>query len=795
MKTDEEGVSMENKAIFHSIERNIISLLNYKSMLLIHFVGFFLGRAGILDTLTPFGIGFYAAVILYNKRYFTVALAIMAGTISTQGMLGSLHYGITLVVIAILYKYVLNLRKSKTIVISIISSVIYAITASFFLLLDKYYIYDQIMVLFEALVILAVVFISSYAIPVALQPTARKRLTPEEIICVAILMALVLSGINHIQVAGVSIKNLLGILITIIFAYNSGASVGAAVGITIGLIGSMSNTGMPPIIIAIYGFSGLLAGIFKELGKAGSAFGFLLGNTILTFYINGYYEIFIQLKEVLFAFLLFLIIPAGVLKNLGKYSNSLAPAYGRKSYGEVMKQRIHEKLWDFSDTFFELSSTFDNMVQQVETFDNQDLSRLIERVAEGVCLDCGMRRSCWDKSFMNTYKGIEDLLLLIETREELDCNDLPQHIQKRCIKMKTLVQKAAALYEVSRINLTWRKKLMESRELVGQQLKGVAQGIQQLAKEVNDNIYFDTQLEEAIYIALDKEGLPVSNLMVSSGDRGNLEISIERKRCFKKDECSSSYIPIVSEVTGVPMIKKGHSCNIDFDNNSCRFLFVEANHFSSVTKVAQVTKEGNFLSGDTYSFIELKDSQYMIALSDGMGTGEKAHSQSTATIAMLEKMMEAGFNQEMAVKTVNSMLMLKATNEIFSTIDMAVINLHKAMVNYVKIGCAPSYIKRRDGKIQTIPSTSLPIGILSDIEIQEKQYQLQDGDLLIMVSDGILEVNTQEGENWLTDYLTTIYTLNPQEMADKILHKALQFTNNRPEDDMTVLVTKIWKNI
>ncbi|WP_192929643.1 stage II sporulation protein E [Alkaliphilus serpentinus] len=786
---------MENKAILHSIEKNISTLLNYKNMIFLHFIGFFMGRAGILDSLAPFGIGFYVAIILFNKRYFSVALAIMAGTISTQGLMGSLQYGISIVVISILYKYVLNLRKTKIIKISILSSIIYAMVASTFLILNKYYIYDQLMILFEALVILAIVFISSYAIPATLQSIKRKRLATEEVICVAIIMALVLSGIKDFNIAGLSIKNVLSILITVLFAYNGGASIGAAVGITIGLIGSMSNSGMPPVVIAIYGFSGLLAGIFRELGRAGSAFGFLLGNTILTFYINGYYEIFIQLKEVLLSFIMFLIIPAGVIKNLQRYTSSLAPVHGGRGYGEVMKQRIHDKLWDFSDTFFELSSTFENMVQQVEAFDNQDLSRLIERVAEGVCLECGMRRSCWDKGFMTTYKSIENLLLLIETKEEIGLEELPDHIKKRCVKAKALVQKAAALYELSRINLTWRKKLMESRELVGQQLKGVAQGIQQLAKEVNNNIYFDTRLEEALYIALDKVGLPATNIMVTHDESNFLEVTVERKRCFKREECSSSYIPIMSEIIGAPMIKKTQSCNIDFDNNLCKFVLVEANQYSAITKVAQVTKEGNFLSGDTYSFIDLRDHQYMVALSDGMGTGEKAHSQSTATISMLEKMMEAGFNQEMAIKTVNSMLILKASNEIFSTIDMVVLNLHNGMANYVKIGCVSSYIKKRDGKVHTIPSSSLPIGILSEIEIQERQCQLSDGDLLIMISDGILEVNKEGRDEWLFDYISSIHTLNPQEMADKILHRALQFTNNIPEDDMTVLVTKVWRNI
>ena len=176
-----------------------------------------------------------------------------------------------------------------------------------------------------------------------------------------------------------------------------------------------------------------------------------------------------------------------------------------------------------------------------------------------------------------------------------------------------------------------------------------------------------------------------------------------------------------------------------------------------------------------------------------MGTGDKAHIQSSSTIDMLEKMMEAGFHRDIAIKTINSILMLKSSDEMFASLDMALVDLHKGTADFVKIGSAPSFIKRHNGRTDVITASTLPIGILTDIQIEGNIQKLEDGDLIITISDGIIDSNKKLGERWLINYLENNKSLNPQEIADGILHTALKFTKNIPVDDMTVLVTKIWE--
>ena len=463
-----------------------------------------------------------------------------------------------------------------------------------------------------------------------------------------------------------------------------------------------------------------------------------------------------------------------------------------RTHSDRMRQLTYQKLKEYATTFGELSATFEKISEKHEFYDKEDLSKLIEKVANRACYNCGMKRSCWDQNFNVTYQGILDMFIYIEEKGVLKYDSLPKTMKRRCIRPKAIIENVAHLYEFSHLNTIWKQRLIESRELVGDQLGGVAKILGELATDINEELEFDIDLEDAIHVALDKAGLSVKNIMVSNSAEGNLEIVIDKKPYFNKNICKDKFISIVSEAAGTRLVSKTRNCDTE-DKKGCSLTLVEAERYAALTRSAVATRVDSELSGDSYTFMNLKNGQYMAALSDGMGTGDKAHIQSSNTIDMLEKMMEAGFHRDIAIKTINSILMLKSSDEMFASLDMALIDLHKGAVDFIKVGSAPSFIKRHNGKIEEITASTLPIGILTDIQIEGNVQKLEDGDLIITVSDGIIDSNKELGEKWLIQYLKNNRSLNPQEIADGILHTALRFTQNIPADDMTVLVTKVWE--
>ncbi len=193
------------------------------------------------------------------------------------------------------------------------------------------------------------------------------------------------------------------------------------------------------------------------------------------------------------------------------------------------------------------------------------------------------------------------------------------------------------------------------------------------------------------------------------------------------------------------------------------------------------------VSGDSYICADLKDGDYMIALSDGMGKGESASRESALTITSLYNLMKAGFDVELALKTINSLLLFKSTEEIFSTVDLGLFNKVSGKIKFFKIGAAATFIKRGE-KVETIKVSALPMGIVDSIRISQIELQARRGDEIIIVSDGITEADRADGQmEWIRETIEHIRSRDPQTMSDLIINKAVERYGLKEKDDMTVI--------
>ncbi len=165
-------------------------------------------------------------------------------------------------------------------------------------------------------------------------------------------------------------------------------------------------------------------------------------------------------------------------------------------------------------------------------------------------------------------------------------------------------------------------------------------------------------------------------------------------------------------------------------------------------------------------------------------------------INLLEKFLEAKFDKELALKTINSILMLKSNDEMCTTLDISMIDLYSGKLQLIKTGAPATFIKKKD-RVEVINSQSLPVGILEDVDFTIYEEYLEDGDIIIMMSDGVLEANAKvdNTERWIKDLIAGIGSLNPKIIAEEIIKVASELTADENRDDMTVLVTKVWKTV
>lgn len=772
-----------------SKQKKVNNLFNFDSQQVLYVIlAFFIGRANILDKLTPFGISFIAAYIILGKLNIFVLISTILGIFTFHGLKG-MDYFIAIIVMSLLFNNSDRLKNLSIISSSIASSILFTIVKFAFILISKpIFIYDIFTILFEGIVVFALTYIFCHSLSME---SSEMRYSSESLICGIITLSLMLTGMQNMSIAGLSIKRILSILIILYLGFSEGAFVGGVAGISLGLISYISQPEMP-FILSIYGLAGMLTGLFKDLGKLGSSLGFLLGNWIISFYINGFGTSFIKPWELGLAIILFFLL-YNVLNNY--FSGYMEVALGRmkeKSYSQRKDEITINRLKEISKVFGELSATFKSAAKYEKKFDAEKIYKLIDDIANSLCANCGMRKFCWEEDFHTTYNLIYNTISLMEENKCITEDNLPPSIKDYCINKDKVIEIMRNHFNIFETNAMWEKKLLENRQLVSEQLKEVGNIIEKTIKDIYTKPIFKDDMEEEIYANLKNKKIDVKNVVVVELDENKLEIYIDVDKAYKEKNSQENIERIVTDTIGTPL-------KVDFvldrpKNEGKRFKLIRSNRYSALTEVATRANDYNNISGDNYTFGE-GDNNYFVALSDGMGTGKRAKDESNTAIELLESFLEAKFDKELTLKTINSILMLKSNDEIFTTFDISLLDLYSGKLQVIKMGAPATFIKRKN-EVKIINSQSLPVGILKDVDFNIYEEYLEDGDIIIMMSDGVLEANRniENVEKWMKDIIKSINSINPKVIADTILEVAKNISKNQIRDDMTVLVTKVWKN-
>lgn len=222
-------------------------------------------------------------------------------------------------------------------------------------------------------------------------------------------------------------------------------------------------------------------------------------------------------------------------------------------------------------------------------------------------------------------------------------------------------------------------------------------------------------------------------------------------------------------------------------------ILLEDTNFMILQGTASSSKNGETISGDNFSCVDLAEGRYLMGIVDGMGSGEKANEESEEVIDLLEELIRTGFDEAAALSMVNAVLSGSEEAAKSMAVDLALADLYTGTCNFLKSGAAATFI-RRNHWVEVLKSTSLPIGILPEPDCECAAKKLYDGDYIVMLSDGVLEaIEGEEKEEELGRVLMDMTLQNPKEMAEYILEYAIDRAGGIPRDDMTVLVTGIWK--
>jgi len=782
-------LSQENKGVIRMTKMESAigkskSRIDYKmewADVVLVLVSLLLGRANIIKGLNPFGISFLASYIILRSPKISMLISGIIGTMMMQG-LGGINYYLSYFLIYAFFTFYKDNKKYSLITSSVFTAGIFTFVSLLTLVLSKsFIIYDVLMTGFEAILIFTMTYVFSYSVPV--EHLGEKKISNEKLICSFITLALILSSLNSMNIFGVSLKNLISIFLIMTLSYSQGIYTGATTGIILGLISYISNVEMP-FVIAIFAVGGLLSGLFRELGKSGTVLGFILGNVIISYYIIGLGTSFLNYREIFVASIMFLTIYGKLETRINDIFNPISKV--KKNYEDRKFEMASNKLNNISDALTSIAQTIKEEPEKEDVFANSSIYSIVDEVCSEKCMGCTQYNKCWKENYYTTYYSLFTAVGLLESNSD---DELIKTIFDHCEDKENLVAAIKLSYRIYREKESLRDKIRQQRNVLTDQLLGIGKTLEDLDLNIYKNPTFNEELEELLFGELKNKRINISELKVAQLNDGHVEIYLEFE--------TNNDLEKIERVTNIVSNSLGFPVKADYTLGSIertnKFKLIRNNRYNAMSRAAFVPCKEHDISGDTYTFGEV-DNTFFAAISDGMGRGEKAHIESTKAINMLEKMMEINMDKEIALKSINDIMGISSSDEMFATMDLSFVDLYTGKLQFIKSGTPPTFIKRKN-QVLTINSLSFPIGIIKDLDFNIYEESLEDGDMIIMMSDGILDSHTKDNpDNWMKGIISQLDALNPQNMADEILSIAIKESDDEITDDMTVLVTKVWKN-
>ena len=444
----------------------------------------------------------------------------------------------------------------------------------------------------------------------------------------------------------------------------------------------------------------------------------------------------------------------------------------------------------FAGSLKKLSDTFSKLEDYRATFTNEENDDIFERVTQKVCRECENREKCLGERRQQTYHMMREILCAVQDYgAELNV-ELKRRLMKQCLLAPRFLRETLENYENVRQKLIWNNKMVQNREGFAAQLNDLAKTLCYTTHELDAGIFEDEHLKKKIRNQLKKSGIKILSSVFYMTAQGKYEIHLTLKASKGHIVAMKELASEVGKMAGRIMVP-GRGERPIIGDEYCTVACVEGARFHTIQGVAKIGKGSEKISGDTFLTSDLPGGRKGVALSDGMG--ERAFRESTMVVEMLEELLNAGFPVKTAVQIMNTALVTGREEVMFSTIDVAIIDLYDASCEIVKAGAATTYIKRKD-EVEEVHSISLPIGALARIDIEPERRQLEDGDFLVMVTDGVLDtLPTGKQDSLMEEFICQVESQNPGEMAHHILNRVMEYAGAAPLDDMTILVTGIWK--
>ena len=570
------------------------------------------------------------------------------------------------------------------------------------------------------------------------------------------------------SIDGLSPLRLLCFLLVLFCGSYKGVSAAVTVGVALAL--SLSINEDFRFVFAALSLGALVSGVLSPLGQVASAIGFAVVTGGLSAFC-GDYGIVCVIESVI-ASAVFIIIPQKYVAAFESFMHKKGVTADDK-----VAQRVAESLREAAENVYGVSQIVSDVSEKLDSVINPEVNRMFSYLQQKVCDGCQKKFLCWNRNFDDTAS---DVLTIagIEKNGRVA-------LKKTCPKFNQLSLCIDEGYRDFAESLQTKNKLSEMRRVLTDQFRSMGDFLNSTALSVSESRIPDKGKAAVIRTAFSDSGVFVDSLScyLSSSSKMTIEITSFDPKIHEEHKKMKAILEFITK-------RRFEKADITLTEIKTVIIFEEKSAHTVQVGVWQKSMKDGAVCGDTVSVIQKRNGSATVILSDGMGTGARAKIDSTMTCSIMEKLIYSGFDFDSALKIVNSSMIIKSTDESISTIDALNVNLFTGKAEFYKAGASLSLI-RRGNEVTVVEATSLPVGIIRNVEFFKTEKNLQPGDIVLMLSDGA----TVGDCGWINDELLSWNTGSMNDLACHIARLAGLRSGDSDRDDITAIAVKINRNI
>ena len=605
-------------------------------------------------------------------------------------------------------------------------------------------------------------------------------MSAEQTASVLIAVNLFLTALFPVAAGGISLGRT-SAMVLILFAARYGR-IGIATACSVATAAAVCVSGGSAATALVICFSGLIAGVFSGIGRLPAACAPAAVSALWVLVSSASGSSVSVFAESFIAGVVFLLIPKTVGVRLGKY---IAPPVSTPDT-EGLRRTLTMRLSFASAALHGISDTVEDVSRCLAITKKPNFANVLHEVENDACKGCSFLLYCWEKQRDVTVDAVLGMSEALRRCQPVSLADIPEAFTEKCLRIERFEDSLSRHYSEFLSSVSAEKRVTEMREVVSDQMNGIAEMLEELSEEFRTAQNYDVAMAGRIAAALKELDLRADECSCVLDKYGRMTVEI---KLLEAPEMPLNRAKILARIEEV--------CDRDFEppeiNHSGRIYYITATQKAVYTAdcfCTQFNQGKNQLCGDTCRYFLDGRGRLIVIVSDGMGSGGRAAVDSAMTAGLAERLLKAGFGYDCTLKLVNSAMLFKSADESLATLDISCIDLFSGKTELLKAGAAPTLV-RRNGRTGRAECRSLPAGILHEVGFDRAAITLKEDDILLMMSDGVCT----DGTDWICTEIANWQGGGAKQLSEHIATAARRRRCDGHDDDITVFAAILEKAV